>query len=175
MGKASHVINFLVLWSICLSISFAQFKKGPEYLTRETSQVFIRLIRFLYQSLDSRKFLLLRFFFLNFFLHLRLLDGIWSYSQVFLIFFSRCSSAFLIWQFYSFFFSFFPFSIKRIELFFNSKFHSYNIRGAFNKFPDFFEQAFKIVVNSWKFRMLLLYILLEVQMNSYSSKWNTPY
>ena len=25
------------------------------------------------------------------------------------------------------------------------------IRGAFNKFPDFFVQAFKIVVDSWKF------------------------
>ena len=33
------------------------------------------------------------------------------------------------------------------------------ICGAFNKFPDFFVQAFKIVVDSWKFSMLLLYIL----------------
>ena len=35
------------------------------------------------------------------------------------------------------------------------------IRGAFNKFPDFFffVQAFKIVLNSWKFTMLLQYIL----------------
>ena len=33
------------------------------------------------------------------------------------------------------------------------------IHGAFNKFPDFFVQAFKIVVDSWKFSMLLLYIL----------------
>ena len=32
------------------------------------------------------------------------------------------------------------------------------IRGPFNKFPDFFVQAFKIVVDSWKFSMLLLYI-----------------
>ena len=32
---------------------------------------------------------------------------------------------------------------------------------AFNKFPDFFVQAFKIVVNSWKFSMLLLYILWD--------------
>ena len=31
------------------------------------------------------------------------------------------------------------------------------IRGAFNKFPDFFVWAFKIV-DSWKFSMLLLYI-----------------
>ena len=33
------------------------------------------------------------------------------------------------------------------------------IRGTFKKFPDFFVQTFKIVVDSWKFTMLLLYIL----------------
>ena len=33
------------------------------------------------------------------------------------------------------------------------------IRGAFNKFPDIFVQAFKIVVDPWKFPMLLLPIL----------------
>ena len=31
----------------------------------------------------------------------------------------------------------------------------------FNKFPDFFEQAFKIVVDTWKFSMLLLPILWD--------------
>ena len=31
----------------------------------------------------------------------------------------------------------------------------------FNKFPDFFVQAFQIVVDSWKFSMLLLYILWD--------------
>ena len=36
-----------------------------------------------------------------------------------------------------------------------------HIRGAFNKFPDFFVQAFKIVVDSWTFTMLLLYILWD--------------
>ena len=35
------------------------------------------------------------------------------------------------------------------------------VRGAFNKFPDFIVQAFKIVVDSWTFTMLLLYILWE--------------
>ena len=35
------------------------------------------------------------------------------------------------------------------------------IRGALNKFPDFFVQAFKIVEDSWKFTMLLLYILWD--------------
>ena len=33
--------------------------------------------------------------------------------------------------------------------------------GAFNKFPDIFVQSFKIVVDSWKFSMLLLYILWD--------------
>ena len=33
--------------------------------------------------------------------------------------------------------------------------------GAFNKFSDFFVQAFKIVVDFWKFSMLLLYILWD--------------
>ena len=33
------------------------------------------------------------------------------------------------------------------------------IRGVFNKFPDFFVQAFKIVVDSCKFSVLLLYVL----------------
>ena len=32
------------------------------------------------------------------------------------------------------------------------------IRGAYDKFPDFFRMAFKIVIDSWKFTMLLLYI-----------------
>ena len=35
------------------------------------------------------------------------------------------------------------------------------IRGVFNSFPDFFVQVFKIVVDSWKFGMLLLYILWD--------------
>ena len=35
------------------------------------------------------------------------------------------------------------------------------LHGAFNKFPDFFVQAFKIVIDSWKFSMLLLYIFWD--------------
>ena len=35
------------------------------------------------------------------------------------------------------------------------------IWGAFNTFPEFFVQAFKIVIDSWKFSMLLLYILSD--------------
>ena len=37
----------------------------------------------------------------------------------------------------------------------------FKVWGAFNKFLDFFVQAFKIVVDSWKFNMLLLYILWD--------------
>ena len=40
------------------------------------------------------------------------------------------------------------------------KFYKY-IHGTFNKFPDFFLLVFKIVVDSWKFTMLLLYILWD--------------
>ena len=35
------------------------------------------------------------------------------------------------------------------------------IRGAYDKFPDFFAWAFKITVDSWTFSMLLLYILWD--------------
>ena len=35
------------------------------------------------------------------------------------------------------------------------------IRGAFNMFPHFFVQAFKIVIDSWKFSIWLLYILWD--------------
>ena len=35
------------------------------------------------------------------------------------------------------------------------------MRGAFNKFPYFFVQSFRIVLDSWKFSMLLLYILWD--------------
>ena len=36
-----------------------------------------------------------------------------------------------------------------------------NVRDVFNKFTDIFVQAFKIVVDSWKFSVLLLYILWD--------------
>ena len=39
--------------------------------------------------------------------------------------------------------------------------HSLPDTSAFNKSPEFFEQAFKIAVDSWKFTMLLLYILWD--------------
>ena len=35
------------------------------------------------------------------------------------------------------------------------------IRGSYDKFPEFFLSAFKIVEDSWKFTMLLLYILWD--------------
>ena len=42
------VISFRVLWSICLSSSRVHFRKGPEYLTSGTAQVFIPLIILFY-------------------------------------------------------------------------------------------------------------------------------
>ena len=93
------VISFLVPWSIYLSSSHVHFKKGPEYLARETAQVFIPLIRFLLHSFVSSSFLvLLRYSFLIFF-HLHLLDGVsFQDAQVFIcLFFSEHSNLVLIW------------------------------------------------------------------------------
>ena len=53
------VISFFVLWSICLSSSLVHLRKGPEYLTRGTAQVFIPLMRFLLESFVSSSFLVL--------------------------------------------------------------------------------------------------------------------
>ena len=50
----------------------------------------------------------------------------------------------------------------------------YHICGSFNKFPDFFVLAFIIAVESWKFSMLLLYILWEDYQfffNDFRFKW----
>ena len=60
------VINFLVLWFICLGSSFVHFIHGPVYLTMETPQVFIPLIRFLLSSFFSRT--LFWFFLLSLFI-----------------------------------------------------------------------------------------------------------
>ena len=62
------VINFLVLWSFCLSSFFVHFKNAPEYFTRKTSQVFILWMKFLLQNMVLRSFLfLLNYSFLIFF------------------------------------------------------------------------------------------------------------
>ena len=58
------VISFLVLWSICFSSSRVHLRKGPEYLTSGTAQVFILLMRFLLESFVSSSFrVLLRYSF----------------------------------------------------------------------------------------------------------------
>ena len=51
------VISFQVLWSIFLSSSLVHLRKGPKYLTRDTAQVFIPLIRFLQESFVSCSFI----------------------------------------------------------------------------------------------------------------------
>ena len=53
------VISFLVRLCICLSSSLVHFRKGPEYLTRSTAQLFTPLIRFLLESFVSSSFLVL--------------------------------------------------------------------------------------------------------------------
>ena len=51
------VISFLVLWSICLISFLVHLRKGPDYITKCTAQVFIPLIRFLLESFVSSSFL----------------------------------------------------------------------------------------------------------------------
>ena len=36
---------------------------------------------------------------------------------------------------------------------------NYNLRGAFNRFTDFFVHAFKIVVDSWKFAVIAIHLM----------------
>ena len=52
-------ISFLILWSICLSSSLVYLRKGPEYLTSGTAQIFNPLIRFRLESFVSSSFLVL--------------------------------------------------------------------------------------------------------------------
>ena len=53
-GKAfCIIINYLVLMSMFQSFSLVHFRKGSEYLTTETTRVFIPLIKFLQLSFIS--------------------------------------------------------------------------------------------------------------------------
>ena len=49
---------------------------------------------------------------------------------------------------------------------------SMEIRGAYDKFPDFFVWAFRIVVDSWRFSILFLYILWDAWLIFMISGWN---
>ena len=49
---------------------------------------------------------------------------------------------------------------------------AFDIRGAFNKIPHFFVQAFKIIVDSWKFSTLLRYIIWDDSPTFMISGWN---
>ena len=94
------VPNFLVLWFICLSSSLVHLRKGPEYLTSGTAQVFIPLIRFLLESFVSSNFLfLLRYSFFNFFFHFLLFDCVsLQDAQVFVGFvFCQRFNLILVW------------------------------------------------------------------------------
>ena len=76
------VISFRVLWSICLSSLQVHFKDDPEYLTRETAQVFIPLIRFLLYSFISSSFLVLLKYSFFIFSHLLLFDGFFFFHLI---------------------------------------------------------------------------------------------
>ena len=53
----------------------------------------------------------------------------------------------------------------------------YNIRGAFNKVPDFFVLAFKIAVDNLKIQYVIAIHLMRWLTNFYdfTNNWNTPY
>ena len=53
------VINFLIFWSICQSSFINHLKNCLEYLTRENTQLFISLMKYLLKCLVSRSFLVL--------------------------------------------------------------------------------------------------------------------
>ena len=92
------VISFLVLWSICLSSSRVHLRKGPEYLTSGTAQVFIPSMKFLLESFVSSSFRV-EIFFSGHVFHLHFFDGVsLQDAQVFLgfIFFKRPNSV-VIW------------------------------------------------------------------------------
>ena len=100
MKSVVHIIlNFLVLWSICLSsFQVNQFKNDPAYLTRETTYVFIPLMRFLLQKLVSRSFFSsYKLLFPCVFSHLFLFGACLHYFQAFVIFFFiKCTDFFFI-------------------------------------------------------------------------------
>ena len=52
----------------------------------------------------------------------------------------------------------FIYHVKWLSSFYSISFQTFC---PFNKFPDFFVEAFKIDIDSWKFSMLLLYILWD--------------
>ena len=98
------VINFLVMWSICLSSSLDHFKNGPNNLKRTTVRVFIPFRRFFYAEFVSRSFLVRpRYFFLVVsFISTYLLCLLPIFRSSCKFHFSERFDSFLIWQFYSF-------------------------------------------------------------------------
>ena len=73
LGCRALCISFLVYLSIFVSPCLVHFTKGLEYLTKETAQVFVPLIRFLLESFISSSFLIL-----------------WRYSFLILSFIFNC-------------------------------------------------------------------------------------
>ena len=98
------IINFIVLWSICLSSSHVKFRNGPNIL-----QGLLPRCLFLWWDFCCWAWLTEVFSFdwsilWLFFFHFCLFDYVcFQYSLVLIIFlFSNCFNSFSIWQFYSF-------------------------------------------------------------------------
>ena len=102
-------MSFHILLSICWSSSLVHFKNCPEYLTRETVQVFIHMMRFPLSSFIPSSFLvLLRYSFLIFLSS----SHVWWYP---LPIFSSILKFLLLWAFW--FGNFIPSVICRFPLF----------------------------------------------------------
>ena len=133
------VINFLILRFICLSSFLVYFRKGSEYLKKETVQVFILL----QLSLVLRRFFFFWVTLSYFFFHLCLLDNVrfgcslisFSFSQkVLTVSWLNSSISSVV--------SLLPFFHHKHGTFFNLKFHSY----IFTEDSDSFYKGFLFIL-----------------------------
>ena len=124
------MINFFVLWYICLSFLLIHLRMVESILQGELPCFFITLKRFLLQNMVSRSFLVVLgnsvvFGFLFCFAFFFLSDGpIPIFPSACNFFLSKLSDAFLICHFYSFYCFFSSFALSTWHIF-NPKFHSY--------------------------------------------------
>ena len=141
------IVNFLVLWSICLSSLLDQFKNGPKYLTRGTVRVFIPLMSFPLQSLVSRSFFVLLW---SFFLIFSFISNcvLFQYTQFLVIFLLyTCSGVFLI------------LAVLFIPLIFFSHFY-YQLNPFFNANFNFYILTVRFYYLYQRHRFLFTYLLI---------------
>ena len=106
------IINFLILWSICLSSSLVHFKNGPKYLTKGDNPGFYSFHEISAAAeLSFKKFFHLLEVLLSYFFFLNSFDGV-------------CFQYSWFGSFIPCYFSFHTFHYKH-RTFFNAKFHSY--------------------------------------------------